>query len=894
MGKTSRKAETWFVVMFFLLAWVSAAHATPPSTPITVELSLSHAPGLNEWAILTVTVTSLLDAPGTSVELMLPQDVVAPTTSWSVDLTANTPVTFLSPVFAQKTGNLTLSARAIRPASSGAVWGDMKSIPLNIESPASGPSQHGWTVSEVPVALQAKVGDATVLSMEPTPFAFTQASAEAPSLQPSVTAQQTLGSGSTAPQSPGNVTLTGVWHYGDRSNVERPIDQQLIEIRKGDGSALSPSAFCFTEINGSFSCTFAHPGTTMRVWVRSWANFNVPGGTNRLGVFSGNEVAGGCGSDSIACSYPVQTPEVSCADGATCNVGTWVVSSATGEPWIGAHWMTQDLIRSWKKLFFDTKHGTGSSAGPGRINYPVPTGHGTHAHVPPADGWISIEPPNQQSADIVTHEYGHVVMANLWQTFTPNWPTSDCPSPHYIDAASGPGCAFSEGWANFWAWYSNEFYDGDNSPANDGPIFNWPSGASTNMETRDGGTYQAGDQVEGNIAAVFGDLFDSNNDGPATGPADRLSDGIQHVWHTVSSQSDNNFAEWWMAYWSTFAHAACPALDVIKFNSIPYSLGQCLNQPPNTPANLGQFKSNGSTAIGVGGGTDETTVVLKGTVGDPDGNTVKLQVEVRPLGTGFSNTATQESSLVSSGSVASVTVAGLTNSPSYHWQARAVDSQGAASGWVAFGGNAESAADFTVTSAPPSITSLVASPALPQPAGTAITWTATATGGVAPLQYAFYLYTAATNSWSLPQPFSTSNTWTWTPAQPGQYAVQVWVKNNGSTAAYDTWAGSGSFTIGTPPTVTLTASPTPPQPAGTAITWTATATGGVAPLQYAFYLYTAATNSWSLRQPFSTSNTWTWTPAQPGQYAVQVWVKNNGSTAAYDTWAGSGSFTISP
>ena len=121
---------------------------------------------------------------------------------------------------------------------------------------------------------------------------------------------------------------------------------------------------------------------------------------------------------------------------------------------------------------------------------------------------------------------------------------------------------------------------------------------------------------------------------------------------------------------------------------------------PSAPANLGQFKSNGSTAIGVGGSTDETTVVLKGTMSDPDGNTVKLQVEVRPLSIGFSNTATQESSLVSSGSVASVTVSSLMNSTGYHWQARAVDSQGAASGWIAFGGNAESAADFTVNPIP--------------------------------------------------------------------------------------------------------------------------------------------------------------------------------------------------
>src|SRR5262249_21186131 len=161
--------------------------------------------------------------------------------------------------------------------------------------------------------------------------------------------------------------------YADRSNVIQSVDQQLIEIRHGDGTPLSSAVYCFTALDGSYSCTFPHPGTTMRVWVRSWANFNTPTGPERLGVFSGTEVTGGCGSDDINCSYPVQTPEVSCADGASCDVGTWIVAFSTAEPWLGAHQMTQDLIRSWKRIFFDTKHpGAIASSGPGRINYPVP------------------------------------------------------------------------------------------------------------------------------------------------------------------------------------------------------------------------------------------------------------------------------------------------------------------------------------------------------------------------------------------------------------------------------------------------------------------------------------------------------------------------------------------
>jgi subtilisin family serine protease len=125
-----------------------------------------------------------------------------------------------------------------------------------------------------------------------------------------------------------------------------------------------------------------------------------------------------------------------------------------------------------------------------------------------------------------------------------------------------------------------------------------------------------------------------------------------------------------------------------------------VNAPPAVPASLDQFRSNGTTTIGVGGSTPETTVVLKGSVSDPDaGQTVKLQVEVRPLGTAFSNAMTHEGALVSSGGVATATVTALVAGTGYHWQVRAVDSLGGASVWVAFGGNAESAADFSVTGA---------------------------------------------------------------------------------------------------------------------------------------------------------------------------------------------------
>lgn len=78
---------------------------------------------------------------------------------------------------------------------------------------------------------------------------------------------------------------------------------------------------------------------------------------------------------------------------------------------------------------------------------------------------------------------------------------------------------------------------------------------------------------------------------------------------------------------------------------------------------------------------------------------VKLQVEVKPVGTAFDGTGLVESAFLASGSTASVTVPiGL---GSYHWRARAVDELGNAGGFSAFGGNLESDADIVRIPATP-------------------------------------------------------------------------------------------------------------------------------------------------------------------------------------------------
>ncbi len=125
------------------------------------------------------------------------------------------------------------------------------------------------------------------------------------------------------------------------------------------------------------------------------------------------------------------------------------------------------------------------------------------------------------------------------------------------------------------------------------------------------------------------------------------------------------------------------------------------NSPPAVPTNPTQYQSDGTTVIGVGGYATSTTVVFEGDLSDPDGDTVKLQIDY----TG-DNVSDCESTLVPSGSInAQVTCAGLTDGTGYDWQYRAVDGNSAASVWTAFDA---AATDFTVDATAPTDGTLTA------------------------------------------------------------------------------------------------------------------------------------------------------------------------------------------
>ncbi len=127
--------------------------------------------------------------------------------------------------------------------------------------------------------------------------------------------------------------------------------------------------------------------------------------------------------------------------------------------------------------------------------------------------------------------------------------------------------------------------------------------------------------------------------------------------------------------------------DIISYDYLPWTKQDgWKNQPPTLP-NPNQYKSDLITQIQENGITQESSVIFKATLTDPDSDRVKLQMELRQFNEPFTGTddgGILNSDLVNSGSEAVVSRQSLV-AGSYHWRARTVDSRGGVSDWQEFG-----------------------------------------------------------------------------------------------------------------------------------------------------------------------------------------------------------------
>jgi uncharacterized protein YmfQ (DUF2313 family) len=119
------------------------------------------------------------------------------------------------------------------------------------------------------------------------------------------------------------------------------------------------------------------------------------------------------------------------------------------------------------------------------------------------------------------------------------------------------------------------------------------------------------------------------------------------------------------------------------------------NTAPDDPTGPGQYRSDGTTVIGQGGYTEESSIIIKASVDDSDAQDVSIEAEIVLNSGSFTGTANcTGGTAVTVPGVAQVTCSGLSDGNDYKWRVRAYDGIDY-SNWVTYGGNPDVRVDQT-------------------------------------------------------------------------------------------------------------------------------------------------------------------------------------------------------
>ena len=244
------------------------------------------------------------------------------------------------------------------------------------------------------------------------------------------------------------------------------------------------------------------------------------------------------------------------------------------------------------------------------------------------------------------------------------------------------------------------------------------------------------------------------------------------------------------------------------------------------------------------------------------------------------------------GTATTATFGGLQNGTSYSFTVTATNADG------------QSTMQSNSVIAGPHCTSatLTSSLASPQLLGTQIQFSSSSEGCPNP-RYEFFVRNPA-GVWEARKPFGGSS-WTWDTAfeKVGTYLVRVWANQAGDASPAEAYMDFPIMLTSPPPCTSAALSPSnPSQPAGSNVSFTASATG--CPIALYEYWIQYPNGKWSMVRTFDTNAQWSWNTGglAPGKYTIRVWTNRPGhTTKTYEvfgtskvTLTGCTSATLSP
>jgi hypothetical protein len=214
-----------------------------------------------------------------------------------------------------------------------------------------------------------------------------------------------------------------------------------------------------------------------------------------------------------------------------------------------------------------------------RINWTPTSTDGTYYSLGGNDVHLAADDPNAPVT--VVHEIGHAIMDDVYNDAFPSAP--NC-SPHSIQGTSSAGCAWTEGWAE---WFPATVY-------ND-PFYRWPNGASLDLENASWGNgWGQGDTTEGRIAGSLIDITDFANEASW----DRYGEGFSGLWFTFTHHVNTTLSSFWASRAGDgFNVSDAAALADLYQNTVDYTFRDPLAdyvplvRPTPTPHNFG-FNTN--------------------------------------------------------------------------------------------------------------------------------------------------------------------------------------------------------------------------------------------------------------------------------------------------------------
>ena len=512
---------------------------------LSVSASLDRLPAVGQTAKLTVVVDAA-DTLTADVSVELPAGMVwvqAPTGMASAAKASSRPedkgttakasakrsmaagqrATYTGIVKAIAPGATQIRARATAPYAGGVQAGS-DDVMLTVAAPG-GSSKAGMPAS-------ASTSGTTVATPAGVKLATTSAGKAA---KASVPAAPGARAGA-----PCDTNVTGSWTYQDQAGVWHPSRNVQVQVWDADIFGDTLLATGITDWSGGYNICFDSNSEswfdsgTADVYVKFVTENSIwkvqrGGGALNWRTGTTNDI----------------TP------GSTLNLG----SLTTGDPALHRGLHAFDAANdAWAwipkptNLCFDQDD---SSCRQLVVNWAPDSTDGTYYSLGGNDVHLAADDPNAETT--VIHEIGHAIMDDVYNDAFPSAPSCN---PHSIQGASSQGCAWTEGFAE---WFPA-------TVLND-PFFRWPSGASLDLENAGWNNgWSTGDATEGRIAGALIDLTDGTNETPW----DRKTEGYAATWNTFMTYVSNNLGQF-MTHrtWKGYANTSS-VLATLFTNTIDY------------------------------------------------------------------------------------------------------------------------------------------------------------------------------------------------------------------------------------------------------------------------------------------------------------------------------------